>query len=48
MTFLVLQEHRTVGIVTGYGLDDRGVIVQVLVESRISSSHIIQAFTGVG
>jgi hypothetical protein len=39
---LQLQEPGLVGIATSYGLDDRGVRVQVQVESKFSLLHVIQ------
>jgi hypothetical protein len=35
------------GIATGYGLDDRGVGVRVLVGSRIFYSHFVESDPGV-
>jgi hypothetical protein len=37
----------SVGIVTGYGLDDQGVGVQIPVGSRIFTSPIVQTSSGV-
>jgi hypothetical protein len=38
--------NSVVGIVTDYGLDDRGVGVRVPVKSRILSSHVVQTDSG--
>jgi hypothetical protein len=43
----VWRWDSVVTIVTGYGLDDLGVGVQVSVGSRIVSFHIVQASSGV-
>jgi hypothetical protein len=36
------QRESLVGIATSYGLNDQGVAVRVLLESRIFSFHVIQ------
>jgi hypothetical protein len=42
-----VSADSAVGIVTGYGLDDRGVGVRVPVGSRISLHHVVQTGSGV-
>jgi hypothetical protein len=46
--FLIGMETRdsSVGIATGYGLDDRGVGVRVLVGQEFSLLHVVQTGSG--
>jgi hypothetical protein len=41
------SRDSSVGIATGYGLDDRGAGVRVPVESRIFLLHVVQTGSGV-
>jgi hypothetical protein len=40
------SRDSVVGIATGYGLDDRGVGVRVLVGSEFSLLHVVQTGSG--
>jgi hypothetical protein len=42
-----MSRDSVVGIATGYGLDDRGVGVQVPVEQKFSLLHVVQTGSGV-
>jgi hypothetical protein len=42
-----MSRHSAVGIPTGYGLDGRGVGIQVLVGQDFSPVHIVQTKSGV-
>jgi hypothetical protein len=41
------SRDSVVRIATGYGLDDQGIGVQVLIGSRISVFHVIQTGSGI-
>jgi hypothetical protein len=44
--FYSSTQDSVVGIATGYGLDDRGVGVQVLMGSRFSFFHVVETGSG--